>query len=102
MEAQPPPPPDPQAISDKLGTWLDQKWAGQKTCPVCDANKWQAPDDLVEIRPYHGGGLVVGGAVYPAAQVICGNCGYTLLFNALLAGLIEQPVEPEGDKPESS
>lgn len=71
--------------------WLNDRWQGQKTCPVCSNNKWQL-GGLVELRPYTGGGLVIGGGVFPTLQVICENCGNTLLFNALVAGLL--PPEP--------
>ncbi len=78
---------EPQDLDQRAMEWLNERWQGQKTCPVCRNNKWQL-GGLVELRPYTGGSLVIGGGVFPVLQVICENCGNTLLFNALVAGLL--------------
>lgn len=90
--------PPPGSLQEKLIAWVDSKWLGEKDCPICARNQWTVPEELVELRPYHGGNLVVGGGVYPAAQLVCGNCGHTLFFNALVAGLIEQFPEPDPER----
>ncbi len=79
-----------------LTTWLNQKWRGQKLCFICGSNNWGISDKPVEIREFHAGGLVVGGPVYPAVMVICNVCGYTLLFNALVPGILprNEPAKP--------
>jgi hypothetical protein len=40
---------------------------------------------------YVGGGLVVGGPVYPFLVVTCSQCGYTVFVNALKAGILKPP-----------
>ena len=94
---------------DKAAAWLNQRWVGAKTCPICSKNNWSISDEPLELRPYHGGGLVLGGAVYPVFSITCGSCGHTMFFNALVAGLLstkadspkvgEPPAAPL-DKPE--
>ena len=74
---------------DKAIAWLSKHWQGNKICPICAQNRWTVSDELVEIRPFKGGSLVLGGAIMPLMVVTCSNCGHTLLFNAVLAGLVQ-------------
>jgi predicted nucleic-acid-binding Zn-ribbon protein len=77
-----------QAEKQRTLDWINQKWVGDKQCPICRAQSW-AVEGVVELRPYHGGALVMGGSgTYPLAQVICANCGYTHFFNAVLSGVV--------------
>jgi len=78
----------------RVKEWLNQKWKGAKRCPICDRNSWGIGETLVEIREFHGEGLAATGlVVYPLVAVTCGVCGYTLLFNAIVADLVK--AEPE-------
>ena len=74
--------------TEKAIAWLNKHWQ-HRACPVCDNTSWSISDELVEVRPYKGGGLTVGGSLYPFMVVTCGTCGNTLLFNAVLAGLVQ-------------
>ncbi|MFX0204102.1 MAG: hypothetical protein ACFFCW_49015 [Candidatus Hodarchaeota archaeon] len=68
--------------------WLNQRWEGAKLCPICRNNNWNISQNPVELREFHGGGLVLGGPIYPLISITCKNCGHTLLFNAITAGLL--------------
>ena len=96
----------------KTQEWVETKW-NHGPCPVCQTNSYSAGDDLTEIRSFSGGDLVIGSAgVYPLFPVTCNNCGYTLLINALVAGIVslsdnapsgeavasDAPDESEGEK----
>ena len=71
--------------------WLNKKWLNvTKQCPICISNQWSV-SEVVEVRPYTGGGLSLGGPVYPTFMVICGTCGYTMFFNAIIAGVLQSP-----------
>jgi hypothetical protein len=74
----------------KAGPWLNSKWAGLKTCPICRANSWNLPTTLVELRQFYGGDLVLGAdsSLQPIFPLVCLNCGHTLLFNAIVMGLV--------------
>jgi predicted nucleic-acid-binding Zn-ribbon protein len=74
---------------EKVADWLNEKWKGHKLCPICNNNNWGIGERPVEVREFHSGGLVVGGPVYPLITVTCGVCGYTLLFNAVVTGLVQ-------------
>jgi len=73
---------------EKVVNWLNRQWQGAKVCPICKNNNWNISEKPVELREFHGGGFVVGGPVYPLISIICKICGYTLLFNAIVAGLL--------------
>jgi hypothetical protein len=67
--------------------WLKKKWKAPPKCPVSQDNNWIIGDHVVTPMNYAGGGLVVGGRVYPQVMLICGTCGHTMLFNAMVMGL---------------
>jgi len=75
--------------TEKASAWLEKHWKGDRRCPVCANNTWGVSDDIVEMRPFRGGSLVAGGVIYPLFTVTCETCGFTQLFNAVLAGLIK-------------
>lgn len=78
---------------NKVIEWLNSKWQGAKTCPICRENKWIVSDKTVELHFFNPGGLVIGGPVIPLVVVTCNNCGHTLLFNALKVGAIQAPQQ---------
>lgn len=75
--------------------WLNEKWEGNKLCPVSGHNDWTLANELVEVRPFSGGGFVVGGNVYPHVMLTCSECGYTLLFSAVRMGLLKKEESDE-------
>ena len=77
----------------KVNAWLDEHWKGKRACPVCDNNQWGLGGEIAEIRTFHGGAVLGAGGVYPLISVNCETCGYTMLFNALVVGLLEGQQE---------
>lgn len=72
----------------RTAAWVNEKWvAADKSCPICTTNNWTV-DQVVELRPYRGGLITGHTTTFPAAQVICINCGYTHFFNAVVAGVV--------------
>ncbi len=80
---------------EKAIKWLNEKWKGDKLCPVCKTNSWDLPEILGEVRQFQGGGLVVGGPVFPVFPLTCKTCGHTLFFNALVMGIIQPEAKEE-------
>lgn len=58
---------------------------GGAELPVRNHTSWDVPAELAELRPFGGSSQLLGS--YPAFQVICTNCGLTVLVNAVVAGL---------------
>jgi predicted nucleic-acid-binding Zn-ribbon protein len=82
---------------ERLQEWITEKW-NHGACPVCGANSYQVGAEIGEIRPIAG--LSPGKGAYPVVPVNCTNCGYTVLINAIVAGVLRRP-EPADDAVES-
>ena len=92
---------DKDELVEKAIAWLRAQGPAAPNCFVCGKDEWSVQRDLIELRPYTGGGLVVGGPVYPALQIVCTTCGQTVLFNAVVAGLVP-PADTEGQATEAT
>lgn len=82
---------------------MESKWASdRRLCPVCESRRW-AVGDLVQLNQLVRPGYPVTAEVFPMFPYTCLVCGYTMLFNALLAGIVERPNnDPYGHpRPES-
>ncbi len=79
--------------SKKLIKFLNDKWQS-RPCPMCHEGKWSVQDKIFELREFHGGSLVLGGTpIIPIIPITCGNCGHTILINALMTGIMEPEKE---------
>ena len=88
-QTEKPPQPSELKIDKKQAQeWLSEKWTAPTVCPISGDNNWAIADDFVQPMRYTGGGLTIGGPGYPVVMVICATCGYTLLFNAVVMGLL--------------
>lgn len=68
--------------------YIKSKWVEPVVCPVCKTPDWQV-GNIAVVPQFAGNNLIGGKMLYPLAQVMCANCGYVLLFNAVQAGLLE-------------
>lgn len=80
--------------------WLKDQWQGA-SCPMHRGmpTNWEV-GDMIMTLPYTGAGVSIGGPTYPLVVVTCAQCGYTVLVNAIKAGIVRvpqpaQPVQPE-------
>jgi hypothetical protein len=103
-ESSPPRPPGAPGAAEKQVqvqralAWITSHWPPPQICPICRSQSWSI-NDLVEMRPYSGGNLIVGGPLYVMVPVMCRVCSYTFFFNAVTSGVLEQvspPAGPEG------
>lgn len=67
--------------------YINTKWPSPQTCPVCRAEeKWFIPNYIYELREAkHKAKFKFA----PLIEIVCANCGYTLLINAIIAGIYE-------------
>jgi len=85
----------PKFNSDEFIGWLQDKW-GDRKCPLCGAQKWNVSDTVFELREFHQGDIIVGGApIAPVIPVTCSNCGNTVLVNAILSKAIDPKRKEE-------
>lgn len=88
-----------QAQSERALAWLTSHWPAPQICPICRSQSW-AINDLIEMRPYAGGALIMGGPLYVMVPVMCRVCQYTIFFNAVTSGVVQKgtpPPEAESD-----
>lgn len=78
--------------SETVIRFLQEKWT-KPECPFHGKTEWQIDKIVGQVLPYHGGSLVVGGAVFPLVVVTCAQCGYTVFVNAIRVGVVR------GDQP---
>lgn len=73
----------------KITEHIAKKWSSPAVCQVCKSNSWTVSQEVLELREFHGGSMVLGNnsAIYPIVPITCGSCGNTVLFNPLVAGL---------------
>lgn len=77
--------------------WLHRKGTTTQQCPVCGTNAWTVGDHLLNGMVHHGGGnVILGGASYPMAFVVCNNCAYTRHFMAVPMGVLDPKAGGNG------
>lgn len=73
--------------------WLAEVFGDGPTCPMCSNNDWVMGPILSRLYATRA---LMGGRGYPTLVMVCENCAYTALFNALVIG-VDQPDEEDQD-----
>lgn len=81
---------------ERVVSWLQARWGVTPECPFHGRTSWQIGETLVQTVQYSPSGFLVGGLVYPLIVVTCSTCGFTVLVNAVLAGIVQPTATPEG------
>lgn len=68
---------------------LQEKWTS-RLCPACKSNSWNIQDSTYQLTEFNPEGMVIGGPVVPVLAVLCSNCGYMMMFNALSVGAVKR------------
>jgi hypothetical protein len=65
-------------------------------CKSCGQSQWTYNNTVFDMKEYMGGGQIpiLPGKVFPAVLVTCNNCGYVMMYNAVVAGLLDQSGNP--------
>jgi hypothetical protein len=85
---------------EKAAKWLEEKWDTEdKRCPICRSINWGL-SDVVELRKFHNGAILLNDRVYPVFLLICNVCGYTMTFNAQIAGIVTNPAASSSETQE--
>ena len=72
--------------------WIEENWVGEKSCAICGNTGWFMGDAIGEMRQINPGSrwMPNTGPSYPVIVLSCENCGYTLLFNAIVLGTMDE------------
>ena len=75
----------------KLIKKLEEVWPPPRTCSSCSKQNWSITDRIMELREFNQGSMVLGGdqTLIPTVVASCNSCGNTVVFNAILLGLID-------------
>lgn len=77
----------------KIISHLKEKWEA-RLCPMCGKGPWNVQDSTYQLMEFNEGAFVVGGPVIPVIPITCGNCGNTVLVNAILSGIMQSSAPP--------
>ena len=69
--------------------WIDEHWTGHQACPICQNDRWGLSKMVGEVRQMLPEQHSPGRASYPLVILTCQTCGYALLFNAVVIGLLK-------------
>ena len=71
--------------------WIEDNWVGQKACAICGNSGWFMGEAIGEMRQMNQGSRWIPNSApaYPLIVLSCENCGYTLLFNAMVLGVMD-------------
>jgi hypothetical protein len=84
-------------MGQRAREWLEKHWRSPQECPICQSQDW-AIQDVVELKVFTTGmGITLGGPMYVMFPVMCRVCKYTLLFNAVAAGVVPQQAQVRMD-----
>jgi len=70
--------------------WMNSRAPLIGKCGLCGHREWAIASDILEVRPFHGGGLAIGGSVYPYIGVVCQHCGNTHFVNAVISNVLQE------------
>ena len=77
---------------DRALNFLDDKLV-RKNCPFCDTDEWALAETVFTLKDEQ---QIIGcfgdfkTEFLPVVPLICKNCGYTVLFNAFVVGLVKK------------
>ena len=86
-----------QADKQKAINWFNTKTKNHN-CPSCGENSWTVGDDLLNLMPYTGGNMIIGGPSYPTAFLVCNSCAYIRQYMAIPMGILNQVTEEVAKK----
>jgi len=57
-------------------------------CPLSETRNWGVAPHLVGLQARHPASQGISGATYPCVVMICRDCGYSMLVNAYVFGIL--------------
>jgi len=76
----------------KFEEFINNKWPEPQTCPICRDQHWSILDFISEVKEMAPRDKKAVRTT-PVIQLLCENCGYTILFNAFVADIYENNLK---------
>jgi predicted nucleic-acid-binding Zn-ribbon protein len=84
-------------------SWIEGKWTQESAdCPICGRNDWNIGEHVAEMPALGKTMVAAKRATYPHVALVCLNCGHTLLFNAVVIGIVPRQSQKQSDAEEES
>jgi predicted nucleic-acid-binding Zn-ribbon protein len=84
--------PDEQGKLSEQEQKLASDWLTSRVknwiCPCCETNSWLLSDVVSSVSSHPDIGVFGKRKVTPFVQLVCSNCGYTRIHNAVLMGIV--------------
>lgn len=91
------PGPDGKLTKEEIAKAL--AWLGQRhklACSVCGQRSWTLAEHLVQpVTLGTGLSVMLGGIGYPQVMRTCMSCGHSVMFNAVVMGIVPYVPPPE-------
>ena len=87
-----------------VNAWVNEHWKGDHACPICGNTHWGINEDIVEVGNYRLAQRfnLDGETICPPLLIYCETCSYTMLFSAVMLGLVEEVDQGLEDQPNGS
>ena len=77
---------------ETVQAWLKTHWT-EASCPICHSSESKfGVGEVVELPSYtprqKSGFYTAGREIHPVVPIICENCGYVFLMNAVIMGIV--------------
>jgi hypothetical protein len=82
--------------------WIGSHWEPNPRCPICGLEKTWMVGPMVDSLAREEMGPKFAGQSVPMVSITCSNCGYALMFNARIMGLLDEPDEEGATEEESA
>lgn len=70
----------------KFIEFINSKWKEPQVCPICKEQVWAIPNNIYELREIRNK-EIKNIKFAPLIEIVCVNCGYTILMNAMVPGI---------------
>lgn len=91
----------PEAQYEEVLAKLDAVWGGHPKCPLCGGQDFAMADRVFELVEHSPDIETRERRVAPVLPVFCLKCGYTMLVNAIVLGIVPagKPEQQDTETP---
>ena len=84
---------------NKLEEFISKYFQEEVRCQVCQNTSWNVEATIFKADEFFLDKVVIGsGSTFPFFPVVCTQCGYALIFNAIAVGLFSDDNPKKEDE----
>ena len=91
-----------QEEQNTIKEWITRHWPEgvKRLCPSCQKGPWTIQRYMGKLLIATPGEFRIGGPAFPKVVIVCQNCAYTELYNAIVMGL--EDVDTQKEEPDAA